>query len=165
MTPLAVIDWATVTGSLALLNIGLSVATIVWVLSVKREPTSALAWCLLVLFVPLFGSLLFVLLGYQSIHVPLKRKRRHAERFRGRLLAPDGPDADGGYEGLAGLARRLGAAPLVGGNAVELYHDGAPAYEAMLEAIRSASAGSTGCRPACRAARPSRSGVPWRPTG
>ena len=138
MTPLAVIDWATVTGSLALLNIGLSVATIVWVLSVKREPTSALAWCLLVLFVPLFGSLLFVLLGYQSIHVPLKRKRRHAERFRGRLLAPDGPDADGGYEGLAGLARRLGAAPLVGGNAVELYHDGGPAYDAMLEAIRGA---------------------------
>jgi cardiolipin synthase A/B len=135
MTPLAVLDWATITGSLALLNIALAVGTVVWVLAVKREPTSALAWCLLVIFVPVLGSLLFVLLGYQSIHVPLKRKRRHAERFRGRPPAPEGPDADGGYEGLAGLARRLGAAPLVRGNAVELYHEGIPAYDAMLAAI------------------------------
>ena len=138
MTPFAVLDWATITGSLALLNIALVAGTVFWVLAVKREPMSALAWCLLVILLPILGSLLFVLLGYQSIHVPLRRKRRHAAEFRGRPLAPDGPDADGGYEGLAALARRLGAAPLVGGNAVELYHTGGPAFEAMLVAIRSA---------------------------
>ncbi|HKB04689.1 MAG TPA: cardiolipin synthase, partial [Gemmataceae bacterium] len=76
--------------------------------------------------------------GYQSIHVPLRRKRQHAEEFRTRPSSPAEPDETDGYEGLAGLARRLGARPLVRGNAVTLYDDGAPAYEAMLEAIRGA---------------------------
>jgi cardiolipin synthase len=138
VTVLAALDWPSITGSLALLNIALTAGTVFWVLAIKREPTSALAWCLLVIFVPVLGSLLFLLFGYQSIHAPLRRKRRHASEFRGRPPAPEGPDADGGYEGLARLARKLGAAPLVGGNLVELYHDGGPAYEAMLEAIRSA---------------------------
>jgi len=138
VTVLAALDAPSITGALALLNLALAAGTVFWVLTIKREPTSAIAWCLLVIFVPLLGSLLFVLLGYQSIHAPLRRKRRHASEYRGRPPAPDGPNADGGYEGLAALARRLGAAPLTGGNAVELYHDGGPAYEAMLEAIAAA---------------------------
>jgi len=134
----AAIDWPSITGSLALLNIALVAGTIFWVLSIKREPTSALAWCLLVLFVPLLGILLFLLFGYQSIHVPLRRKRLHAETFRTRPEAEDNGDGAEGYEGLAGLARRLGARPSVGGNAVTLYHHGADAYDAMEAAIRSA---------------------------
>jgi cardiolipin synthase A/B len=137
-TLFAVLDWPSITGSLALLDLALVAGTVFWILAIKREPTSAIAWCLLVIFLPLLGSLLFILLGYQSIHVPLRRKRRHASEYRGRPPAPEGPDADGGYEGLAALARRLGAAPLVGGNSVQLFHDGAPAYEAMLEAIAAA---------------------------
>jgi cardiolipin synthase len=132
----AAFDWASVTGSLALLNIAIAGATVFWVLSIKREPTSAIAWCLLVLFLPIIGALLFVLFGYQSVYVPLRRKRQHAGRFRGRPAPPE-PVADG-YEGLAGLAQSLGARPLLGGNAIALYHDGAPAYEAMLQAIHEA---------------------------
>src|SRR3954470_2502915 len=131
----AVLDWATITGALALLDIGLVVVMIAWVLTIKREPTSALAWCLLVVFVPLVGSLLFLLLGYQSIHAPLRRKRRRSADFHTPPLMPGRPEAPGGYEGLAGLACRLGAAPLAHGNAVDLYHAGEPAYEAMLAAI------------------------------
>ena len=138
MTVLAALDTPSITGALALLNLALAAGTVFWVLTIKREPTSAIAWCLLVIFVPVLGSLLFVLLGYQSIHAPLRRKRRHASEYRGRPPTPDGPNADGGYEGLAGWPGRLGAAPLTGGNAVDLYHDGGPAYEAMLEAIAAA---------------------------
>src|SRR5262249_25079550 len=138
VTIFAALDMPSIAGALALLDLALAAATVVWVLTIKREPTSALAWCLLVVFLPIIGSLLFVLLGYQSIHVPLRRKRRHASEYRGRPPAPEGPDADGGYAGLAALARRLGAAPLTGGNTVTLYHDGAPAYEAMLDAIAAA---------------------------
>lgn len=137
MAPYATLDWSSVTGTLALVNLALTAGVVLWVLTVKREPTAAIAWSLLVIFLPVLGSLLFVLLGYQSIHVPLRRKRRHADAFRGRAPGPPGDDGDG-YEGLAGLARRLGATPMAGGNAVELYHSGEPAYEAMLEAIRSA---------------------------
>jgi cardiolipin synthase len=138
MPPLAALDWSRVTGALALLNIALVAGTIVWILTVKREPTSAIAWCLLVLFLPVVGAGLFVLLGYQSVHLPLRRKRRHAAEFRDRPRAPKPAAAAGGYEGLAGLAHRLGAEPMTEGNAVELYHDGAAAYDAMLAAIRSA---------------------------
>jgi cardiolipin synthase len=134
----AAIDWPSITGTIALLNIALAAGTIFWILSIKREPTSALAWCLLVLFVPILGSFFFVLFGYQSVHLPIKRKRRHAEEFRARPDVEDESDADEGYEGLAGLARRLGARPPVGGNAVTLYHAGADAYDAMEAAIRSA---------------------------
>jgi cardiolipin synthase len=134
----AILDWPTITGAAALFSFALASCVVFWVLTIKREPTSALAWCLLVVFLPLFGSLLFVLLGYQSIHVPLRRKRRHAAEYRGRPPAPGGQNADEGYEGLAALARRLGAAPPTGGNAVTLYHDGESAYEAMLEVIAGA---------------------------
>src|SRR5690242_13546305 len=138
VTLFAAVDTPSITGALALLDLALAAGTVFWVLTIKREPTSAIAWCLLVIFLPILGSLLFVLLGYQSIHVPLSRKRRHASEFRARPPAPDGPDADAGYEGLAALARRLGAAPLTSGNTVTLYHEGGPAYEAMLEAIAAA---------------------------
>lgn len=138
MSLYALLDWPSITGSLALLNLALTVAVVFWVLTVKREPTSAIAWCLLVILVPVFGSVLFVLLGYQSIYVPLRRKRLHAAFYRGRPPAPEGPVSADGYEGLASLARRLGAAPPVGGNAVTLYHEGGPAYAAMLSAIASA---------------------------
>ena len=131
----AATGWSNITGALALVNIGLVAVTIVWILTVKREPTSAIAWCLLVLFLPVVGLVLFVLFGYQSVHVPLKRKRQHAAAFRERPPAPEGPAAAEGFEGLAGLARRLGAPPMSEGNAVELYHDGATAYDAMLDAI------------------------------
>jgi len=134
----AVVDWPSITGSLALVNIALVACTIVWILAIKREPTSALAWCLLVLFVPILGSMLFVLFGYQSVHVPLKRKRRHAEEFRTRPASAVEPGSAEGYEGLAGLACRLGARLPTVGNAVTLYHTGIDAYDAMEAAIRSA---------------------------
>ena len=57
----AAIDWASITGALALFNIALAGGTVFWVLTVKREPTAAIAWCLLVVFLPIFGSLFFVL--------------------------------------------------------------------------------------------------------
>jgi cardiolipin synthase A/B len=138
MSLLAFIDMSSLTGIIALLDVAVVVATLFWILYTKREPTSAIAWCLLVIFVPLFGVLFFIVFGYQSIHPPLKKKKRHAEFFRGRS-APEGSSEDAGYEGLAALARQLGARPLVGGNDVRLFHDGQPAYDAMLEAIRGAT--------------------------
>ena len=72
-------DWSSITGILALINIGLVVVTLVWVLSVKREPTSAVAWCLLVVLLPILGILFFAVFGYQSIHAPLRQKRKPSD--------------------------------------------------------------------------------------
>jgi cardiolipin synthase len=134
----AVLDSPSIAGALALLDIALAALTIFWILAIKREPMSAIAWCLLVVFVPVFGIVFFVFFGYQSIHVPLRRKRQHAEEFRGSRQFESNGNDEVGYEGLAGLACKLGARPMVSGNAVTVYHDGASAYEAMIEAIASA---------------------------
>lgn len=135
---LLVFHWPSITGSLALINIALTVATIFWVLAIKREPTSALAWCLFVLFVPFLGCFLFLLFGYQSVQAPIRKKRRHAAGFRPRGTSAEGSSDDQGYEGLAGLAVRLGAQPAAIGNAVTVYDTGTATYDAMIDAIRQA---------------------------
>src|SRR5438128_347272 len=65
----------------ALVSMVLLVVTIPWILLTKRDSTSAVAWCLLVFFVPIMGSLFFVLFGYQHIHRRLKKKRKHKKLF------------------------------------------------------------------------------------
>ena len=136
--PLAAFDWIGLTGALAVIDLAVVAATLFWVLAIKREPTSALAWCLLVVMVPVLGILLFIVFGYQNVNVPLRRKKRHAATYRGRPLPEPGGSADG-YEGLARLAQKLGAGPPMAGNAVSLYHVGAEAYDAMIEAIQKAT--------------------------
>lgn len=133
--PLAWIDLARFTGPLALLDLVIVVITLFWVLAIKREPTSAIAWCLLVIVVPLFGALFFFVFGYQSVHRPLARRRRSGS---GRVKNTPKLSDERGYEGLAELAVRLGADPLTTGNHVEIYHTGAEAFDAMLAAIRGA---------------------------
>src|SRR5437764_6418588 len=99
----------------------LVLVTIPWVLTVKKEATSAVAWCLLVFFLPFFGTLIFVLFGYQHIRWPLKRKLRHKQRFRHNRPssrqeatpgAADEQVADTAWRGMAQLAQRFGAFPL-----------------------------------------------------
>jgi cardiolipin synthase len=130
----------------ALGNLLLAVYTIVWVLNTKKESTSAVAWCLLVLFLPLFGSLAFFFFGYQHIIRPLKRKRRRKQRF-GISHANAPPEAipghaetppDATWEGMSRLAQRLGAFPMTPGNRVTFFYEGATAYEAMWAAVRAA---------------------------
>jgi cardiolipin synthase len=47
-----------------------------WILHLKRETMSAIAWCLTVIFLPFLGIALFYLFGYQSIHRPISKKRK-----------------------------------------------------------------------------------------
>lgn len=160
----------------------LTVLTLCWVLATKKDAISAVAWCLVVFFLPLLGPLLFVLFGYQHIHRPLSRKRRHKRLFQAthsalpalvpaaakadergpeedwerepfpsavtasaaappaapRPLLPHRPTLTSDSEDLARLAERFGAFPLTYGNQLTVYHEGPPAFAAMLDAIRAA---------------------------
>ena len=135
---------------LTLFDLGLSVGCIGWVLMTKTDSTSAVAWCLLIIFLPFVGSILFFFFGYQHVNRPLERKRRHKRTFQvpghvagsGSFMAPEArhletKDLPLG-EGLARLADCFGAYPLSRGNHIELYKDGPPAFAAMLEAIAAA---------------------------
>lgn len=134
---------------IALLNLLVATATLAWVLMTKSNSTSAVAWCLLVIGLPFVGALVFFLFGYQHVNRPLKRKRRHKQQYQlppypqakaagtAPGVAPELPDVPL-QESLARLASRFGAYPLTTGNQVDFYRDGPPAFDAMLEAVRSA---------------------------
>jgi cardiolipin synthase A/B len=128
----------------------LTVCTILWVLSSRKEATSTVAWCLMLILVPLLGPIIFYVLGYQHISRPLKRKQRHKRRFRdnkssasinwnqtgpGTEVAPRRCEPDPEWEQFAQLAQRYEAAPLTSGNYLEHYETGDPAFAAMLESI------------------------------
>lgn len=128
------ITWPSIAGILALIDILAIITTIMWVLAIKREPSSAIAWSLLVILIPIFGIVAFVLLGYQSIHRPLKRKRDHARDYRSKqipIMRQELTDADN----ISTLAEQLGSGPKTTGNALDFYHEGEAAYQAMLQAI------------------------------
>ncbi len=147
-------DWAPyLIGALDLL---VSAVTITWVLMTKKDSTSATAWCLLILFLPLLGAVMFVFFGDQHVSRPLNRKRRHKMQYRqparddtgsGSSVTPPpsgtdlpkGPDQEPARdENMAWLAQRFGAFPPTAGNQVDFYHEGEGAFGAMLEAIRGA---------------------------
>jgi cardiolipin synthase len=130
-----------------LVSVASILVTIPWILVTKKDSTSAVAWCLLVIFVPVFGAIFFVLFGYQHVNRPLKRKRRHKKRFgatpgqtpAGARSSPAGVAEPGpSWEGMSHLAERFGAFPLTQGNDVTIYHDGVTAFPAMLKAMEAA---------------------------
>jgi cardiolipin synthase len=139
--------WAEITAWSAFVTVILTGLTIAWVLTIKREPMSALAWCLVVFFLPLIGMLLFVLLGYQQVHRPVSRKARHKREYRQREgfeLDPEtlgeagGDPAADSWQSMARLAERFDAFAPCRGNRFTFYYDGQSAYDAKLEAIRAA---------------------------
>lgn len=137
---------------LLLFHLALSVSFIAWALMTKTNSTSAVAWCLLIMLMPFGGPILFWYFGYQHVNRPLQRKRRHKQAYQvpsqytGQVsrsgLRPAAPAAESQgravAESLGRLADRLGAYPRTVGNQVDFFHDGPPAFEAMLEAVRSA---------------------------
>ena len=72
--------WLPLLGGTA--TVALTVGFITWTLMTKSDATSAVAWCLVIFFLPLLGPLLFFFFGYQHVNRPLRRKRKHKQRYR-----------------------------------------------------------------------------------
>jgi len=137
---------------LGLVEIVLVTATIGWVLMIKTESTSAVAWCLLIILLPVVGAVLFYLLGYQHVERPLHRKRRHKLLYHSPAArtaddTKEAPGDEGGanvgnaaelYREMHLVASRSGAYPLTLSNRLDVYHEGRPAFDAMLAAIHGA---------------------------
>ena len=60
----------------------LFVVVIPFVLFKKRDPTVAVAWCLVVLLMPILGSLLFWAFGFNYVQRRVKRKQRRRDALR-----------------------------------------------------------------------------------
>src|SRR6516165_5568025 len=129
---------------LAALNVVAVVVVIPLVLLTKKEATSAVAWCLAVLLVPIAGALLFWMFGYNRVHRQVRRKQAHQARYRERH-PPRRPEAQRGGDqaetpenDLGRMALCANAFPVSHGNRVALYHDTADALAALLDAIKQA---------------------------
>ncbi len=98
-----------------------------FVVTHRRRPVAALAWLLVISFLPWFGLFLYLLIGENRL--PRKRVAEHRamlaelERRDGRLhpFSPSGgADAREEHRDLIALAEQLTGMPAVGGNRVEL---------------------------------------------
>ena len=109
----------------------------------SRKPSTAMAWLILVLAVPYFGFLVFLLFGRTSVG----RKRREWQLDVNRQVvaaleqeAPDRPavNVPDDVRGLAHLNQNLGALPLTSDNTVEITTDYPGCFEAMRREVDAA---------------------------
>lgn len=106
----------------------------------NRRPTAAMAWLLAIYFIPVFGVLLFLLIG--TPRLPRKRRRQqdaindYIRQTSAHLdfgtLRPNAPEW---FASLVTLNRNLGALPLAGDNAAHLIADYQQSLDTMAEAI------------------------------
>ncbi len=131
--------WPYAVGTIvALLAITASVHVVVR----KRDVRAAIAWIGVIWLVPVFGPVLYAILGLNRI----RRRAESLQRDRRRLQLAT-PSATSivrvGSEGtvgeqlkpLARLGEIMSARPLLIGNRVQVLHDGDETYPAMLESI------------------------------
>ena len=143
-------DWASsapavLAAALAVANV-LICALALGVVPGGRKPSTAMAWLILVLAVPFFGALAFLLFG--STTVGPRRRARQAEVnaaiLDGALVGaagPAGPPPDVLTDPVRGLVRlnhNLGMLPLTHGNTVELLDDYRSSIEAMCVEVAAA---------------------------
>ncbi len=126
--------------------VALEVAVVVAALGVipgNRRPSTGMAWLILVLAVPLFGLLAFLLFG--SARVERKRQatqvRVNAEIHRrtAQVAGLDEKAPNLAYvSSVAHLNRELGALPAVSGNSAELFPDYVESITAMTAEVEKA---------------------------
>ena len=140
--------------SLNLLWVGLTLLlaafTLVHVLVRKRDPRSAAYWVVIVLFVPLLGSLFYLFFGINLIRRQGRRLRSQGEpgslgaRSPGSGMICHLPGAlathlDESDCRLATTLSRISRFPFTPGNDVRVLHNGDEALPAMIAAIDSAT--------------------------
>ncbi|WP_343318119.1 cardiolipin synthase [Arthrobacter sp. TMP15] len=109
-------------------------------ISARRRPATAIAWMLMIIFVPYLGIVAFMMVGFSR----LPKSRRDKQKFVNELILERTEGLDQlshredwpqGLAGLVTLNSTLGALPMVGGNDVELLPDYHGSIAAMAQAI------------------------------
>jgi cardiolipin synthase len=105
----------------------------------RRPAASTISWLLALVFLPVIGMILYALIG------PLRLERRKRRRTRAKRLIDEGlrglaalDAGPGNHHQLAMIPMRLGGAPPMRAESVDLYFDGASTYEAILAAVAAA---------------------------
>jgi cardiolipin synthase len=132
--------WPHIAAVFSVLNIALILVFLPWVLLSKKDATATVAWCLLILFVPLLGALFFWGFGYNYLLHRVRHQRGERSGHRKQHPQPDTPSQqiDRGEYDLGELAERVNAYPLRRGNALTVYHETEHAFNALLDAVAAA---------------------------
>jgi cardiolipin synthase len=109
----------------------------------SKRPASALAWIMVITFVPVLGLLLYLVLGSPQLPQQRHRKQQHIDQLftdRSRVLGEttDYPGAPTWLPRLARLNQTLGAMPLVEGNSATLLTDFDDQLAGLVHAVRKA---------------------------
>ena len=129
------IYWPWVT-SIAVL--ALDVCASMHVILQKRDCRAALGWVGLIWFFPLFGSVLYFVLGINRIHRRAKRLKSRIKRTKPERPSEDESARTGRLKELSTMVGHVTHRPVSVGNRVQILNDGEAAYHAMLEAIAGA---------------------------
>ncbi|MDN5770943.1 MAG: cardiolipin synthase [Microlunatus sp.] len=126
-----------------LIHIIIAIAAAV-LISANRKPSSAIAWVMAIIFIPLIGILFFLLVGFGRLPKHRREKQAHVsqlflERTEGLHLTGHEEDWPDWLPTIATLNRNLGALPMVGGNTGTLLPDYHGSIQAMADAIDTAA--------------------------
>src|SRR4051794_7706092 len=108
----------------------------------NRKPSAAMAWLLLIYVIPVFGLLVFLMLGSQRLDK--KRDAKQAEvnatiQERTAAIAELGSYSGPSYvKSVATLNRKLGSLPALDGNSAELFSDYRESIAAMTSEVEKA---------------------------
>jgi cardiolipin synthase len=125
---------------------------VVWVLIIivagvyiasNRKPSSAIAWIMAIIFIPVIGIVFFLLIGNWRLNRHRRDKQDHVsaiflERTEGLHLASHPDDWPDWLPTIVTLNRNLGALPMVGNNTAELLPDYRGAIQAIADGIDTA---------------------------
>lgn len=135
--------FALIAGAILLVDLIIRVIAVVYIPR-NRKPQTALAWLLAIFFLPVIGTILFLLLG--SRYLPKGRRDKQSEVNRFILALTAGIDESRAertrpewLQPIATLNRTLGSMPLVEGNSAELLPDYEESLAAMTDAINGAT--------------------------
>ena len=126
----------------------IALALIPLVLIRRKEPSSTIAWILVLVFLPAVGSLLFLMFGRDRVRLPARRKRELDAIVRAQVSASrdETPDADRTSnlrivavspleQAMFRIGQRLTHLRATDGNRVEVLVDGQAMYDALGDAI------------------------------
>ena len=123
---------------LALVHLGACVLAL-GVIPGGRKPSTGMAWLILILAVPYFGIVAFLLFG--STSVGRKRRewqRRVNEQVMAALHRGGAELASDGSAGAVRLNQRLGSLPMTDGNKIRVHADYAESIEEMRRQVKEA---------------------------
>ncbi|MDN5812017.1 MAG: cardiolipin synthase [Micrococcaceae bacterium] len=133
------------TVALLLIALHAVVGTIAIVLiSANRRPSTAVAWLLVIVFIPYLGALVFFLIGLSRLPRNRRDKQQHVnalilERTEGLHRVGNSDQWPAWLRSVVTLNENLGALPMVGGNRIELIDDYQGCFDAMILEIDQAT--------------------------